>query len=237
MFFIYLASLQMAVFGAFFVLERWLPSHSRPVQKGFSTLWGAVCIFAMIWAQCVFYVWTGTTGMGPTLASNPLLEGGLFYLVYSLANYWAHRVKHSWYPAWKYLHTLHHAPSHMDSRIAFYRHPVEMIANTLLLLILGKVVLNVSAEAAGMALVIEGCLECFHHANIRLPSWSRKLGYLIQTPEMHLVHHKLGLHRYNYSPLSAWDTLFGTAKVPSNDDFRLGFKDQGRAWPYLSFKK
>ena len=78
--------------------------------------------------------------------------------------------------AWKYLHKMHHSTSHMDSRVAFYRHPLEMVVNTVILFVLGKIILDVSANAVAMALVIEGILETFHHANIKLlsldtPTW------------------------------------------------------------------
>ena len=51
----------------------------------------------------------------------------------------------------------------------------------------------------------------FQHANIRTPRW---LGYLIQRPESHGVHHGRGIHRYNYADLPLWDMVFGTFRNP-----------------------
>ena len=51
----------------------------------------------------------------------------------------------------------------------------------------------------------------FQHANIRTPKW---LGYIIQRPESHGVHHARGVHRYNYSDLPLWDIVFGTFRNP-----------------------
>jgi len=51
----------------------------------------------------------------------------------------------------------------------------------------------------------------FQHANIRTPHW---LGYLIQRPESHNIHHARGVHRYNYSDLPLWDMVFGTFRNP-----------------------
>ena len=51
--------------------------------------------------------------------------------------------------------------------------------------------------------------EYFYHSNFKSPPWMR---YLIQTPELHSVHHELDVHRYNFSDLPLWDRLFGTYK-------------------------
>lgn len=112
-----------------------------------------------------------------------------------------------------------------------------MIANAIVLCVLGKFVLDVSVEAVAMALVIEGCLEAFHHSNIKTPRWLRPLGYIVQLLEQHLVHHMRGMHRYNYSPLTLWDTVFGTVQFPAGHSMQLGFKHSDHAWPYITFKK
>ena len=51
----------------------------------------------------------------------------------------------------------------------------------------------------------------FQHANIRTPGW---LGYIIQRPEQHCVHHERGVHAFNYANLPLWDMVFGTFKNP-----------------------
>jgi len=237
MFYVNLLLIQLSVFAFFFIVERRFPHLTHPIQTGFTGAWSFVCTSAAIWAQVLFFIWFSVNGIGQALSVNYLTEGTLFYLIYSFINYWAHRVKHAWYPAWEYLHKMHHSPSHMDSRIAFYRHPLEMIANTLVLLFIGKLVLDVSAQAVAIALVIEGCLEIFHHSNIRLQKRLKILGYVIQTPEQHLLHHEKGRHKSNYSPLTLWDTLFNTVAFPSTKHVSVGFKDRGQAWPYLRFKK
>jgi sterol desaturase/sphingolipid hydroxylase (fatty acid hydroxylase superfamily) len=61
----------------------------------------------------------------------------------------------------------------------------------------------------------------FQHANIRTPRW---LGYLIQRPESHVVHHARGRHEFNYANLPLWDIVFGTFRNPrSVEGFRAGF--------------
>jgi sterol desaturase/sphingolipid hydroxylase (fatty acid hydroxylase superfamily) len=51
----------------------------------------------------------------------------------------------------------------------------------------------------------------FQHANFSTPHW---LGYLIQRPESHHIHHEQGVHRYNYADLPMLDMLFGTFRNP-----------------------
>jgi sterol desaturase/sphingolipid hydroxylase (fatty acid hydroxylase superfamily) len=55
-------------------------------------------------------------------------------------------------------------------------------------------------------------LAVFQHANIRTPTW---LGYLVQRPESHSVHHQRGVHAFNYSDLPVFDLLFGTFRNPT----------------------
>ena len=54
------------------------------------------------------------------------------------------------------------------------------------------------------------------------PQW---LGYLIQRPESHCVHHRLGLHYYNYSDLPIYDMLFGTFRNPRAFRGECGFEN------------
>jgi sterol desaturase/sphingolipid hydroxylase (fatty acid hydroxylase superfamily) len=51
----------------------------------------------------------------------------------------------------------------------------------------------------------------FQHANLRTPRW---LGYIIQRPESHGIHHERGLHAFNYADLPLWDMVFGTFRNP-----------------------
>jgi sterol desaturase/sphingolipid hydroxylase (fatty acid hydroxylase superfamily) len=79
----------------------------------------------------------------------------------------------------------------MHARLAFFRHPKEIIFNSMLFIGLSTL-LDISSEALWMARVIKGCVECFHHLNIRIPRGLRPLGWVIQLGEIHLVHHQYG---------------------------------------------
>src|SRR3546814_4070180 len=68
-------------------------------------------------------------------------------------------------------------------------------------------------------------MSVFQHSNIRTPRW---LGYLVQRPESHSVHHPRGVHAYNYSDLPLFDIVFGTFRNPRDFAPEQGF------WPGAS---
>jgi hypothetical protein len=61
----------------------------------------------------------------------------------------------------------------------------------------------------------------FQHANLNTPAW---MGYFIQRPESHGIHHERGIHRYNYSDLPLWDIVFGTFRNPKTFAGEVGFE-------------
>lgn len=216
-----IAFIQVCVFVSFYILERSIPAYNHPVPPRFGLWWLSLGLFALVWLRGLLYVWIDLPSGLLELELPVLAEGFVFYLIYSFGNYWFHRIKHGNKYLWRFIHRFHHSTSQMETRVAFYRHPAEVLLNTVYLVLLGKLVFGISAEALVIALAIEGCLESFHHANIAIPRRLHWLGYLIQLPGMHLVHHQLGLHRFNYAPF-LWDSVFGTVNIPEHWDKRLG---------------
>ena len=225
---------QVCVFLFFASLEVAFPNRDFPRAKYFSLWWCGVVIFSLVWVRGYFYFWADIPSL-MHFDQNPIVVGFCFYFLYSFGNYWIHRFKHSNVILWKYFHRLHHSAAHMETAIAFFRHPIEILLNTIYIIVLGKLILGLSIEAICVALTIEGCLECFHHSNIKTPKKLRWLGHVIQIPEMHLVHHEMGLHGSNYSPF-LWDTVFGTAVIPDEWDKRLGFLDSEDIGGYFWLK-
>jgi sterol desaturase/sphingolipid hydroxylase (fatty acid hydroxylase superfamily) len=60
----------------------------------------------------------------------------------------------------------------------------------------------------------------FQHMSMKTPRW---LGYILQRPESHSVHHGKGIHRFNYSDLPLWDMVFGTFRNPREFQREHGF--------------
>jgi len=75
----------------------------------------------------------------------------------------------------------------------------------------------------------------FQHWNVRTPKW---LGYFIQRPESHCVHHRKSVHYYNYADFPLWDVLFGTFRNPTNYIGECGFEEPAdrRMGAMLAFK-
>lgn len=135
-------------------------------------------------------------------------------LVYELVHYGYHRLAHGWNPLWLAAHQMHHSAESVDAFGANYLHPFD---NALFITWASLVffpLLGLSAEAGLVASTFLTFNAVFQHANIRTPRW---LGYIIQRPESHRIHHAKGVHRYNYSDLPLWDMVFGTFKNPSDE--------------------
>jgi sterol desaturase/sphingolipid hydroxylase (fatty acid hydroxylase superfamily) len=145
---------------------------------------------------------------------------GLGYLVITLLYYWWHRLRHEIPLLWRWLHQVHHSPQRIEILTTFYKHPLEILCNGLLSSAILYWIVGVGAEAATLAVLLTGLAELFYHWNVATPRW---LGFLIQRPESHCVHHQEGLHAYNYADLPLWDMLFGTFRNPLRFDARCGF--------------
>jgi sterol desaturase/sphingolipid hydroxylase (fatty acid hydroxylase superfamily) len=150
-----------------------------------------------------------------------LLGGTAFGIVASeLVVYWVHRLHHRVDFLWRWVHQMHHSAERMDVFGAGFFHPFEMIESAVLAVLVGAVLLGLSPEAAGLVGAWQAFNAFFQHGNIRTPTW---LGYLIQRPEQHGVHHERGVHAFNYANLPLWDLVFGTFKNPATWDAAGGF--------------
>jgi sterol desaturase/sphingolipid hydroxylase (fatty acid hydroxylase superfamily) len=133
-------------------------------------------------------------------------------LTYELALYWWHRTMHDTDWLWRSFHQLHHSAERLDTYGAFWFSPLDMVGFTFVGSFALVVVAGVGAEAAMLVLYATFFLTVFQHTNIRTPTW---LGYVIQRPESHALHHGRGVHRYNYADLPVFDMLFGTFRNPA----------------------
>lgn len=121
---------------------------------------------------------------------------------------------------WRVFHQMHHSSKRLDIPSAFYFSPLDMIGWTVLGSLCFALIMGLSPQATTMVLLTLNFLGIFQHANIKTPQW---LGYLIQRPESHTIHHAKGIHAYNYSDLPIFDILFGTFKNPKEFEHDTGF--------------
>jgi sterol desaturase/sphingolipid hydroxylase (fatty acid hydroxylase superfamily) len=155
-------------------------------------------------------------------------------LVFEFGLYWWHRSMHETNLLWRLFHQMHHSAERVDAFGAFYFSPMDMIGFTALTS-LALVVLGLSPQAATAVILATTVLSIFQHTNIRTPQW---LGYFIQRPESHSVHHGRGVHAFNYSDLPVFDMLFGTFRNPKVREREAGFYDgaSGRVLDMLCFR-
>jgi sterol desaturase/sphingolipid hydroxylase (fatty acid hydroxylase superfamily) len=144
------------------------------------------------------------------------------FLVLEFFVYAWHRTMHNTPVLWRWFHQMHHSAERLDIWGAFYFHPLDMLGFaffTSVALVLG---IGLSGEAALVVNVLATFLGMFQHANIRTPHW---LGYLVQRPESHSIHHKRGHHANNYGDLPLYDMIFGTFANPRDFEPQVGFHE------------
>jgi len=140
-------------------------------------------------------------------------------LGYEFTAYAWHRAMHAFTPLWRLFHQMHHSSERLDVISAFWFSPLDMVAWTLLPSVI-LTILGVPPAAATLTLLIVSFVSTFQHANVRTPRW---LGYIVQRPESHTVHHARGIHRHNYADLPVFDLLFGTFRNPRRYEHETGF--------------
>jgi sterol desaturase/sphingolipid hydroxylase (fatty acid hydroxylase superfamily) len=142
-------------------------------------------------------------------------------LVTDFAAYWVHRFMHRYQPVWRWTHQVHHSAERMDMAGFAFFHPFDMVisigSTTVVAILIGA-----TAEAAMIAGFASFLMGVFQHMNIKTPA---VIGYLVQRPENHSVHHERGVHAYNYGNLSIWDMAFGTFRNAREFSAQAGFWD------------
>jgi len=141
-------------------------------------------------------------------------------LVYELGMYVWHRTMHRNKWLWKSFHQLHHSAERLDTFGAFFFSPLDILGWTALGTLCFSILTGLTPQAITITLLFTNFLSIFQHANIKTPQW---LGYFIQRPESHTVHHARGIHAYNYSDLPVFDMIFGTFRNPAHYDYETGF--------------
>lgn len=151
------------------------------------------------------------------------IAGGVVvgYLVQSFVSFLWHRACHAVPFLWRWSHQLHHSARRFDLWGGVLFHPVEMVAYTLVSVFSQVFLLGLHPVAAAGVGAVGFFYSVFQHLNVHTPTW---LGYFIQRPESHAVHHQVGVHHQNFSDLPLWDLLFGTFVNPATyPDAEVGF--------------
>lgn len=141
-------------------------------------------------------------------------------LLYELGEYVWHRNLHKRRWLWQTAHQMHHSAERLDTYGAFFFSPLDMLGWTALSSFCLVFIAGFTPEATTLSLLATNFLSIFQHANIHTPVW---LGYLIQRPEAHHIHHARGIHAGNYSGLPIYDLIFGTFRKTYTYQYETGF--------------
>jgi sterol desaturase/sphingolipid hydroxylase (fatty acid hydroxylase superfamily) len=153
-------------------------------------------------------------------AVHPLVGAVAAVLLFELFVYAWHRTMHQSNWLWRGLHQMHHSAERVDALGAFYFSPLDVVGFTFLSS-LTLTLVGLPAQSVTWFLYATTFLAIFQHTNVRTPQW---LGYVIQRPESHSLHHGRGIHQYNYSDLPLFDLLFGTFRNPKDFVAENGFE-------------
>ena len=229
----------LAMYAALMIWEAMFPGRELPKIKYWKIRGLSVFAFYFYLASYLPLIWD------EYLASFQLFDltdlgtfGGaaVGILLYELGVYVWHRTMHNNDFLWKSFHQMHHSAERIDTYGAFYFSPLDMIGWTFLGSLCFALVIGLSPQATTVTLLVLNFLGMFQHTNIKTPRW---LGYFIQRPESHTIHHAKGIHGFNYSDLPIFDMLFGTFKNPSKYEHETGFYNgaSARIVDMLMFKK
>ena len=214
----------LSVFAFCFLLERIIPGWRLPRVPTWPVrvvLINLVQLSVVLVAGATWERWFAQASLLHFSRWLPPFAGGLLaYFVATFIFYWWHRWRHEVPVLWRLFHQIHHSPQRIEVITSFYKHPGEMIVNSLIGAILVYALLGLSVEGGAIYTLCTALGEFFYHTNVRTPHW---VGYVFQRPEMHRIHHQYRRHKNNYADLPCWDMLFGTYENPPRFAATCGF--------------
>jgi sterol desaturase/sphingolipid hydroxylase (fatty acid hydroxylase superfamily) len=213
----------LALLPAFLILDLLYRARRFDVDR----YWRLRALFVTVVAVGLSFVipmwWAKLFGSWSVLKLSALGTWGgaaVGILVYQFFHYWYHRTVHRNDALWRLFHQMHHSAESLDVWGANFIAPQDAAMFISISTLVFGPLLGLSAEAAAVGALFLTFNAIFQHANIRTPQW---LGYLIQRPESHGVHHQRGVHAFNYADLPLMDILFGTFNNPKTFEAELGF--------------
>jgi len=147
-----------------------------------------------------------STGLELDIAATPLAAQTAVLLgVYSLFDYWSHRLDHS--RAFWPLHRFHHSADDFTVLTAARTHPAVFTA--VVGTTLPGALLGAAPEALADLSLLVMTLRLIIHSRIDSDfGWVGR--WVLQSPRHHRLHHSLARLPINLGLTPAWDRLFGT---------------------------
>lgn len=213
---------------AFFAAERMFPGRTLPNSQGWylrALFLNVSQLFVVLLAGVSWDIWLRHLSIFDLSESLSAPAQGLAaWFIGTFVFYWWHRARHASDLLWRALHQIHHSASRIEILTSFYKHPLEMMSNSIIISFVLFALLGASPEAAIWFNLFAATGEFFYHSNLKTPHW---IGYFMQRPEHHSIHHEFNVHQFNFGDITWWDRLFGTFKDTDRFASRCGF-DEGQ---------
>jgi sterol desaturase/sphingolipid hydroxylase (fatty acid hydroxylase superfamily) len=217
----------LIVFAFCFLLERAVPGWPLPQVRTWPLrvlLINGVQLGVILLAGLTWERWLASVSVFHLSQHvSPAVGGLIAYFIATFVFYWWHRWRHEHDFLWRGFHQIHHSPQRLEVITSFYKHPGEMIVNSIIGSLLVYTFLGLSLEAGAIYTLCTALGEFFYHTNVKTPRW---VGFFFQRPEMHRIHHQHNRHRNNYGDITWWDMLFGTYENPKGWVHTCGFDDE-----------
>ncbi|MBT8486884.1 MAG: sterol desaturase family protein [Phycisphaerales bacterium] len=234
-----ITAILIAVAVGFIVVERLWPAMDLPKVRAW---WPRVILVNLIQLGLVIVAgiswdrWLQSASLVRLQDHlSPIWSAAVAYLVSTFVYYWWHRIRHESRFFWRLCHQLHHSPRRIEIVTSFYKHPVEITLNSILSAAIVYTLLGCAVEAGAYYTLMTAVAEFFYHWNISTPRW---LGFIVQRPESHRVHHQYHHHTNNFADLPIFDMMFGTFQNPHGFEATCGYDDwrEDRLEDMLAFR-
>jgi sterol desaturase/sphingolipid hydroxylase (fatty acid hydroxylase superfamily) len=217
----------LSAFVGCFILERAIPGWNLPRVRTWPVRVlsiNAVQLGVVLLAGISWEIWLSSWSVLHLSQSvSPGVGAFIAYFIATFIFYWWHRWRHEVELLWRLFHQIHHSPQRIEVITSFYKHPGEMIVNSIIGSLLVYTLLGLSLEAGAIYTACTALGEFFYHTSVKTPRW---IGYFFQRPEMHRIHHQHQRHKNNYGDIVWWDMLFGTYENPKEFLYTCGFDDE-----------
>jgi sterol desaturase/sphingolipid hydroxylase (fatty acid hydroxylase superfamily) len=159
----------------FLTLERVRPGRELPNSKGWYARAALInlCQVAITFGTNKLWIelFSGASLVKLAAWNTPVLEGFVGWLVGTFFFYWWHRIRHL-DGFWHVFHQVHHSPARIEAITSFYKHPIEILADSALAAAILYLLLGASLEGALWFNFFAATGEFFYHSNFRSPRWS-----------------------------------------------------------------
>ena len=171
--------------------------------------------------------WQGLQAVQLLTGSQLWVQFAVLLVLKDLLEWCVHRLLHRVPWLWQF-HKLHHSIAELDWIGNMRFHWMEIVVYKSLTY-LPLVVLGIDGQVVLWLAIFSTLIGHLNHSNLKI-GWG-PLGYLINSPRMHVWHHDVVLHGksgQNFAIIfSLWDWLFGSAYLPEDEQqpARLGFSE------------